>query len=337
MEELSDCESRHHHEVAVSILVPVRNEASHVRSLLSAICSQDYAHIIEILMLDGMSTDGTREIIREYQQADSRVLLIDNLAGIVTSGMNIGFSLARGDVIIRMDAHADYAIDYVSQCVEILHQTGAGNVGGPAIPASDGSLIGETIKALHESPFGIGAAKFRQPGAEGWVDTLWPGAYRREALEAAGMYYVQELTRSEDIELNSRVRAAGWGIYLSPLIKARYYPRKSLVGLCRQNFGNGMAIADTIRSGREGVSLRHLIPFVFLMSLVLSTVLSVTVPGGKWLLLALGFSYLGADLLFATRAAMKNGLRLFPLLIIAFPMLHLSYGLGSLWGFVRKR
>ena len=316
----------------VSLLIPLRNESRHMPALLRTLAAQDYPDIREILLLDGMSTDGTREIIAQFAAGDARFRLIDNPRQVVTAALNIGFAQATGDVIIRLDAHADYAPDYVSQCVQVLQETGAGNVGGPAIPASDGSFIGDVILALHESSFGIGAAKFRQADAEGWVDTLWPGAYRREALEAAGMHYVEELTRSEDIELNSRVRKAGWGIYISPRIKAVYYPRKSLAALCRQNFGNGAAVIHTLKAGLGGVSLRHLVPLGFVLGLVLTGVATCLAPWGKWSLLAVLGLYGVADLAFSARAAARRGVRLLTLLPIAFFLLHLSYGAGSIWG-----
>jgi succinoglycan biosynthesis protein ExoA len=321
---------------SVSILIPVRNEARHLPALLQTLQQQDYPALGEILLIDGLSTDGTREKIQEVAAADPRFKLIDNPLRVVTHALNLGFEQAVGEVILRLDAHADYAPDYVSQCVAVLEETGAGNVGGPAVPASDGSFIGDVILALHESAFGIGAAKFRQPDAEGWVDTLWPGAYRREALEAAGMHYVEELTRSEDIELNSRLRKAGWGIYITPRIKATYYPRKNLGALCRQNFGNGAAVLHTLKAGLGGVSLRHLVPLGFVLALIVTGLASIWLPWAKWLLLAVLGLYLLADLAFSLRCARRHGLRLLLLLPLAFLLLHLSYGLGSLCGFFTR-
>ena len=319
-----------HGETLVRVIVPLRNERGGVSDLLGSLRSQDYPSTIEMLLIDGMSDDGTREIIAELCRSDPRFRLLDNPQRVVTHALNIGLAQATGDVIIRMDAHAEYALDYVSKCLEVLDETGAGNVGGPAVPASDGSLIGDVILAVHESPFGIGAAKFRQADAEGWVDTVWPGAYRREALEAAGMYYVEELTRSEDIELNSRIRKAGWGIYLSPKITAKYYPRKSIGALCRQNFGNGAAVIHTLKAGLGGVSVRHLVPFAFVLSLLLSAGLAIVSPFGLWALGAISAVYALGDAVFSVKAAAKHGMRVLTLLPLTFPLLHLSYGLGSL-------
>lgn len=314
----------------VSLLVPLRNEETHIRDLLCSLSAQEGSHVHEALLIDGMSDDGTREVITKHCATDPRFRLIDNPELVVTHALNIGLAHAKGDTIIRLDAHAEYAPDYVSKCLEVLEETRAGNVGGSAIPASDGSLIGDVILAVHESPFGIGAAKFRQADAEGWVDTVWPGAYRREALEAAGMYYVEELTRSEDIELNSRVRKAGWGIYISPKIRAKYYPRKSIGALCRQNFGNGAAVVHTLKARLGGVSVRHLVPLAFVLSLLLSTVAAVLSPWGLWALAAIIGVYALGDLLFSLKAARNHGARVLLLLPVTFVLLHLSYGFGSL-------
>jgi len=319
----------------VSIIAPVRNESLNVARLLENLSAQDSPAIAEALLVDGMSEDGTREVIAEQCRKDSRFRLLDNPKRVATTALSLGLAQATGDVIIRLDAHADYASDYVSRCLEVLEQTGAGNVGGAAVPASDGSLIGDVILAVHESPFGIGAAKFRQADAEGWVDTLWPGAYRREALEAAGMYYVEELTRSEDIELNSRVRKAGWGIYISPKIKARYYPRKSISALCRQNFGNGVAVIQTLKAGLGGVSVRHLVPMAFVVGLLASAGAAVFSQWGLWALATVGVLYALGDLAFSLRAAARHRLRVLSLLPPTFLLLHLSYGVGSLWGMLR--
>lgn len=320
----------------LSVIVPVRNEVERIEHLLHSLVSQDCPTIIEFLLIDGRSEDGTCEAIAEFAKNDQRFKLLDNPEKVVTHALNIGLTHATGDIIIRMDAHAEYATDYVTQCLNVLEETGAGNVGGPAVPASDGSLIGDVILSIHESPFGIGAAKFRRADAEGWVDTVWPGAYRREALEDAGMYYVEELTRSEDIELNSRLRRAGWRVYLSPKIKAVYYPRKSIPGLSTQNFGNGAAVIHTLKAGLGGVSIRHLVPLFFVLSLLIAGLFAAFTTWGRLALLAILGLYGFANLLFSAKAAQKHGLRVLTFLPVTFLLLHLAYGWGSLYGILSK-
>ncbi|HJN17078.1 MAG TPA: glycosyltransferase family 2 protein [Armatimonadota bacterium] len=319
-----------------SIIVPARNEAESVSQCLYALISQTSDEIAEILVIDGMSDDGTREIVAEYAARDPRIRLLDNPKKVVTTAVNVGFRAASSDVILRIDAHADYAPDYVEKCLEVLGETGAGNVGGAARPASDGSYVGDAIKAIHESPFGIGAASFRRADAEGPADTVWPGAWRREALEQAGMYCREDLPRSEDIELNSRIREAGWEIYISPKIKAEYHPRRTIPGLLQQNFDNGSGVIHTVRAGLGGVSIRHLVPVGFVVTLATLAIAGAFWPPGLVLLAGVAGLYSIAAIVFAARVALRIRPSTALILPACFLLLHVSYGLGSLWGMLSR-
>jgi glycosyltransferase involved in cell wall biosynthesis len=319
----------------LSIIIPVRNEAAHLDGLLQ-FATAGVQPEREILVVDGRSEDGTREIIAAWQRRDPRVRLIDNPRRLVTAALNLGLQAATGEVIMRLDAHAQYAPDYLEQCLGVLEETGAGNVGGAARPVSDGSFLGDLIRAVHVSPFGIGAAPFRREDAEGWVDTVWPGCWRREALEAAGRSCREDLPRSEDIELNARLRAAGWRIYLSPKIVAFYQPRRSLGALLRQNFDNGAGVIHTLQAGRGGVRLRHLAPLAAGLAGIALGLGGLWWTPAWWILLALLAVHLAGGLAFAARAV---GWRR-PGLILALPpvffLLHAAYGLGSLIGAVTR-
>lgn len=318
----------------LSIIIPVRNEAAHLERLLEFATSGGQPER-EILVVDGRSEDGTREILAEWQERDARVKVIDNPRRLVTTALNLGFAAAAGDVIMRLDAHAEYAPDYVERCLEVLEETGAGNVGGAARPLSDGSYLGDLIQAVHRSPFGIGAAQFRREEAEGWVDTVWPGCWRREALEAAGRYCREDLPRSEDIELNARLRAAGWRIYLSPKIRAYYQPRRSLGALLRQNFDNGVGVMHTLKAGLGGVSPRHLVPLAAVLGATVLLGLGLIWRPAWWILLGLTALHLLGGLLFALRVCQRR-----PGLVLVLPAiffaLHVAYGLGSLLGAVTR-
>jgi glycosyltransferase involved in cell wall biosynthesis len=319
----------------LSIIIPVRNEAAHLGRLLEFVTSGEEPDR-EILVVDGMSEDGTREVAAGWQERDARVRMIDNPGRLVTTALNLGFRAAAGEVIMRLDAHAEYAPDYLERCLETLEETGAGNVGGAARPISDGSYLGDLIRAIHLSPFGIGAAQFRREDAEGWVDTVWPGCWRREALEAAGMYCREDLPRSEDIELNARLRAAGWRIYLSPKIKAYYQPRQSLGALLRQNFDNGVGVMHTLKAGLGGVSRRHLVPLGAVLGATVLIAAGVVWRPAWWILIGLTALHLLGGLAFAGKACgwRRPGLTL--LLPVAFFALHVAYGFGSLIGAITR-
>ncbi len=319
----------------LSIIIPVRNEAAHLDSLLQFATSGQEPER-EILVVDGMSEDDTREVAAEWAVRDPRVRLIDNPQRVVTAAVNRGFAAATGEVLMRLDAHARYNEDYVAECLAVLEETGAGNVGGAARPLSDGSFLGDLIRAIHISPFGIGAAQFRREDAEGWVDTVWPGCWRREALEAAGRYLCEELPRSEDIELNSRLLAAGWRVYLSPRIKAYYQPRRSFSALLGQNFNNGVGVMHTLKAGLGGISGRHLFPLTCALAAVLLGGGGLLWSLAWWILLGLTALHLLGGLAFAVKAcgAARPGLIL--ALPPAFLALHVAYGAGSVLGLITR-
>jgi succinoglycan biosynthesis protein ExoA len=330
---------------SVSIVMPVRNEAACIRESLLGLIRQDYGHIEEIIVVDGMSQDGTRGTVRVLSTAFQRhgnlygggpriIRLLDNPGRLQVPARNIGIREARGEVILFADAHAEYAPDYVRRLVRCLVETGAANAGSIARTRNGRGLIPGVIGALHHSRLGIGAARFRHLGSGGWAEHGWLGCYWKFILDRLGGYR-QELERSHDIDLDARLRALGYGIYLCPEAKAYYVPRASLRGLWRQNFGNGMAVMQSLFIDRRALSSHHLVPFVFVSGLLLFLLLA---PFGRiWirLLLAMAGLYLAAVLTFSVRDAVREGLRLLPLLPLSYCALHLCYGAGSWWGLLR--
>src|SRR6516225_5643108 len=199
----------------VSVVMPVRNEEAYIEASLRSLVHQSFPPgCYEIIVVDGRSSDRTREIVEEICQTAPQVRLLDNPAGIVPAAMNIGIRAARGEVIIRADGHNVYPCDYAKNCVACLDQTGADNVGGPWITAAaDDSFSARLVAAILSNPFGVGDSKFRTGKAEGFVDTVPFGAFRREVFERVGLYN-EKLVRNQDNELNSRIREAGGKIYL---------------------------------------------------------------------------------------------------------------------------
>jgi succinoglycan biosynthesis protein ExoA len=325
--------------------MPVRNEAVCIRRSLLELIGQDYGQIEEIIVVDGMSKDGTRGIVRGLiaafqshghpdQGGPGIIRLLDNPRKLQVPARNIGIREARGKVVLFADAHADYAPDYVRQLVGCLVRTGAANVGSIARTRSGRGLIAGVIGALHRSRLGIGAARFRHPASRGWVEHGWLGCYWKFILDRLGGYR-QELERSHDIDLDARVRALGYGIYLCSEARAYYTPRSSLRGLWHQNFGNGMAVMQSLFIDRRALSLHHLVPFAFVSGLLMLLLLS---PFGRiWirLLLAMAGLYLAAVLTFSVGDAVRNGLYLLPLLPVGYCSLHLCYGAGTWWGLLK--
>ncbi|MCU1261929.1 MAG: glycosyl transferase, family 2 [Bryobacterales bacterium] len=296
---------------------------------------------IQILIADGMSTDGTRRILAEYQQRDDRILVIDNKEGFVSTGLNRAIRQADGEIIVRMDAHTEYAPDYIQACVEVLRQTGASNVGGPARTKAEG-LTARAIAAAYHSPISTGGAKFHDVNYEGPVDTVTYGCWQKSTLENAGLFD-EELVRNQDDELNLRLIRSGGSVWQSPRIVSWYRPRGAISSLWRQYFQYGFWKVAVIRKHRIPASWRHLAPGAFLLSLAALACLALVGFGMgspalvRWsvgpLVIAIG-TYLAVLLYAAWRSAAQEGFELFFLLPIVFGAYHFSYGSGFLAGLI---
>jgi glycosyltransferase involved in cell wall biosynthesis len=328
--------------ITVSILSPCRNERRHIGRFLDSLLAQDFSGLDwEVLIADGMSDDGTREIIAARARESDRIVLIDNPGRIVSTGLNAALRLARGEIVLRMDVHTEYAPDYVQECVRELLRTGADNVGGPARPQAEG-LLGRAISAAYCSRFSCGGALFHNAGYEGYVDTVTYGCWRRTTLERLGGFD-ESLIRNQDDELNMRLSRQGGRIWQTPRIRSWYRPRASLAQLFRQYAQYGYWKVAVLKKHPGQGSWRHLIPAMFLTaSLMLPAAsLAAAVAGLEaaataalacWS--AVLAAYLGADAAAAAAAARKHGWRLLPLLALVFPVYHLSYGAGFLAGSV---
>ena len=260
----------------VSVIAPCRNEVAFIENTIKSILSGDYpSDKIELLVIDGMSYDGTREKVIEIIKKDSRVHLIDNPSKIVPAAMNLGIKLAKGEYIVRIDCHCCFAPDYVRKCVEIAQHTEADNVGGyiKTLPGAD-TKMAKAIAAATSSKFGVGNSMFRLSGSQCEVDTVPFGTYRKEVFDRIGLYD-ERLVRNQDIELNSRIRKAGGKIIISPEIKLKYYNRATCKGIWQQSFDNGLWNPYTIWLVGGGLQVRHFIPMFFVLSIIILGVLSI--------------------------------------------------------------
>jgi hypothetical protein len=231
----------------VSVVMPVRNEAPHIARTLRALLAGDYpTQRMEVLVVDGCSTDETAEIVEAVAEADRRVQRLENPAGSAAAGLNIGVAAARGSVIVRMDGHVIPAGDYVTRCVDALERTGAAAVGGRMVGRGE-TDFGRAVAAAQATRLGSGGARYRI-GGEGPVDTVYLGAWRRETLLALGGFD-ETLPRNQDYELCVRVRAAGGQVWLDPAIRSETITRGTVPGLARQYFHYG--------EGRAGTTVRH--------------------------------------------------------------------------------
>lgn len=319
----------------VSVVVPMRNEELYIAECLRSIVEQDYPKdSLEILVVDGLSDDRSREIVEEFGEKHPLIKLLDNPRRIVPTAMNIGIKEARGEVIIRVDGHCRLAPDYVSQCIRHLKETGAACVGG-AIENIGQTSMAQAISLAMSSLFGVGDAYFRhgQQQKERYVDTLAFGAYKREVFDCIGLFD-EELVRNQDYELNYRLRQAGGKILLTPTIKSRYYTRSSLRTLWNQYFQYGFWKARMLRKHPRSVRIRQLVAPLFVLTLLISGALSVVSNLAAWVFALVAASYLSLSLAFSVSIAARREWRHLPVLPLVFACLHLSWGLGFLYGLV---
>ncbi len=328
----------------VSIIIPARNEEDYIRQCLNSVLDSDYPREkLEIIVVDGMSKDQTKEIIAEYSTKYGFIQCLENPKRIAPTALNIGIGHATGEVIIRMDAHSLYPSDYIANCVKYLEESDADNVGGIwiTIPGRN-SMTARLIAFVLSSPFGVGNAHFRIGTRKSrYVDTVPFGCYKREVFEDIG-FFNEELVRNQDIELNTRLRRNGGKILLVPTIKSYYHARPTLKKLCAQNWKNGIWNIYLTKLVPGSLSIRHFVPMLFVLGLMGSIVLASFSSQGLILLALVCGIYLLTSLLFSIKIGLKEGIKYIPALPPVFFALHFSYGLGMLygifgnWRFLRK-
>ncbi|MRG90772.1 glycosyltransferase family 2 protein [Polyangium spumosum] len=317
-----------------SIVIPCYNEEEHIERVVRAASAQRYpSDRMEIFVVDGRSLDGTRDIVRALAAEDPRIVLLDNPQRLQAAAMNMAIKRSRGDVIVRMDAHADYDPDYVAASVAALRRTGALNVGGAMRPRGITTFQRALCAAL-SSPIGVGGAASRDPDREGYVESVWCGAFRREAFELVGLFDPDART-NEDAELNQRILARGGRIYQSRSIVGHYYPRDSFGGLFRQYYNYGAGRARTILRRGLPPSYRPLIPFATLVTFTALVLLAAVYTPARPVLGAAVSVYAFAVLAGATRAACRAEKRLVFLIAAIFPVMHFAHGLGFAVGLAR--
>ncbi|HJS20063.1 MAG TPA: glycosyltransferase family 2 protein [Anaerolineales bacterium] len=319
----------------VSVIVPCYNEQSTIRLLLEALCAQTYPRAdMEVIIADGMSQDGTRDEIAAFQKAysDLDVRLVDNTFRSIPSGLNRALKAARGEIIVRLDAHSKPYPDYVETCVK-AHEAGKGdNIGGvwKIQPGAD-NWVAKSIAAAAAHPLGVGDAMYRLAASASEVDTVPFGSYRRALIERIGGYNESLLT-NEDYEFNVRIRKSNGRVWLDPSIRSVYFARSSFEELIRQYWRYGYWKWRMLRGYPETLRWRQALPPLFVLSVVSLAILSFFLPLARWLLALELILYFSVLLLAGIHAAIKHRkLYLLPGLPIAVTAMHTSWGSGFLW------
>lgn len=322
----------------VSVVVPVKNEETFIEVCLASVLAQDYAEDrVEILLVDGMSTDRTRELavaVLAEHLADGRARILDNPRGIAPTAMNIGIDASAGEVIVRIDGHTTVRTDYVRRCVEVLQRTGSQCVGGGIRTLGRGA-VGRAIAAAQSSRFGVGGVAFRTGrSAAGPVDTVPFGAYPREVFTCIGDFDA-ELVRNQDDELNFRLQQAGGTVWFEPSISTDYFSAATLRRLWRQYYQYGQYKIRVAQKRRGFASVRHVVPAGFVVTAAASVLLALARREPRWAFATLGPYAIanGAASLAAARRCQAHPGRV----AAAYTVLHTSYGVGFLSGIWRWR
>lgn len=324
-------------EPVVSLIVPCRNERHHIRECLESLLGNDYpAARREILVVDGMSDDGTREIVAECAARAPDIRLLDNPRRITSAALNIGIAQARGSVVMLIGAHSVYPRSYIGELVRELDASGADGTGGVCTTCAGGrDAIATAIAVALAHPFGVGNSWFRIGTREPrWVDTVPFGCYRREVFDRAGGFD-EELVRNQDDEFNLRLLRRGGRLRLVPSVASRYYARTSLHQLARMFYQYGLYKPLVIRKVGAIMTIRQLVPAAFVASLAASLVIGAVVPAARVLAGAIAIAYAATTVTAALGTVRQHGLRCALGLLAVFPVLHVGYGIGFLVGLAR--
>jgi glycosyltransferase involved in cell wall biosynthesis len=324
--------------IAASVVVPIRNEEKYIATCLKSLLQQSLpCESYEIIVVDGRSSDRSREIVEEIRRDFPNVYCLDNPAAIAPVAMNIGIRNARGHVIIRADGHNFYPHTYIENCVKYLDQTGADNVGGPwlTVPA-DNTFGARLVAAILSNPFGVGGSRFRTSQADGFVETVPFGAFRRELFDRIG-FYNEKLVRNQDNELNARILAAGGKIYQTSALQTEYHPVATFTALLTQIFKTSQWHVFSIRENKSSMGFRHLAPAGFV--LILFGLIGASLIGASWFgrlpQIAL-ISFLAVYLLTGFYVALGRrrdwGWAIVATMPFATLCFHVAYGLGTLVG-----
>ncbi|ANJ26601.1 glycosyltransferase family 2 protein [Agromyces aureus] len=335
-----------HHEatpsplVGVSYVMPVLNDASHVRQAVESILAQDYEGPVEVLIALGPSIDGTSELVADLAERDPRVRVLDNEVGSTPAGLNLGIRAAVHPVVVRVDSHSMLPTDYTRIAVDVLERTGADNVGG-IMDAQGETPFQQAVALAYTTKVGLGGSSFHVGGQAGPVDTVYLGVFRREALLRVGLFD-ERIKRGQDWELNRRLRADGGVVWFTPELAVTYRPRATLERLARQMFSTGLWRGELARSFPGTSGIRYFVPPVMVVGVLVGFVLGliglvqVAIGATPWLLL--GFIVPVVYLLFVILAtlvyARGHGLRTALWFLVVLPCIHVSWGAGFVPGYL---
>jgi glycosyltransferase involved in cell wall biosynthesis len=257
----------------VDVIMPIRNEASHLRAAVDAVLAQEYPGELRIVLAVGPSDDGTEELAGEIAGSDDRVTVVGNPAGVTPAALNVAIAAGSAPVIVRVDGHSELSTGYIERAVATMRRTAAVNVGGLQVPVPT-TPFETAVAAATTSILGTGGASYRVGGREGPVDTVYLGVFDRAAVEAVGGFD-ERLIRNQDYELNIRLRKAGGEVWFDPELSVGYRPRGSWKALWRQYYEYGQWKASVMRMHPGSARLRQVVPPVAMAVVGASTLIGL--------------------------------------------------------------
>ncbi len=323
----------------VSLVLPIRNEEAHIAACFEGIREQTYpADLLELIVVDGESTDRTMAIVAKEAAGNSRVRLIPNPARTAPAGLNLGIGAATGEYVGVVSGHSVLSPDYVARALRASIATGAWSVGGTIVRRAE-SPMQRAIGLATSSRIGVGDSMHNYAARAGWVETVFPGFWRRELFDRVGQFD-PAMIANEDNEFSLRIRKAGGRIWYDPEIRVEYVPRATLDGLFHQYRLYGLGKIRVLRKHRGGLRWRHLVPALWVAFLVVGGILSLVVQriAALWLV----------GLAAYTTTIVVAGLRLqrgdaaWWRIVPAFATIHVAYGIGTwqglaTWGSTARR
>jgi len=320
----------------ISVVVPCRNEANYISRSIESICNQKvYENDFEVIIVDGMSSDGTRDLLSELLRKYPNLVVKDNPHRITPIARNIGIKNSTGRYICIMDAHSVYDPYYLQNCLELLQKNDdISCVGGPISSVGESDFGKATAYAMSSS-IGVGNAKHRFPGYEGYAEMACFPMFRREVFETVG-YFDENLVRNQDDEFSLRFRLAGGKVFISPKVKSIYYVRNSPIKLFKQYFQYGFWRWRVLKKHKIQISYRQMIPSLFILLLITSALVGFIIRNNMAAFIIPSI-YLGTIAIVSLKIVKKESLKIGILFIQAVVILHFSYGIGVIYSFLKDK
>ena len=318
----------------ISLVIPIRNEEFYIKDCIESIINFDYPKkFLEVIFIDGKSDDATLKILGHYVERFPYIKILENNKKVTPVALNIGIREAVGDYICRLDVHAVYPSNYLSNLLEWSQRLDADNVGAICITGiKSNTNTAKSIQFIMSDKFGVGNSLFRvgvKIPVE--VDTVPFGFYKKEVFDKIG-FYDERLIRTQDLEINKRLKEKNGKIYLIPSVKLIYFPRENYKEFFQNRFETGrwVILSLFITNNFKNIAIRHLIPLLFVLSLLLSFVFGFIYAEFFYLFLFIILTY--SLTLFLRVLFIKKNMFLALNILLAYFVLHFSYGIGSLKG-----